>query len=261
MLTTLALAIAFVQPAPQQVNPASQLVSKMLAYYTDAQSLTGTILYTATDGQGKVQLQTTLQFERPSKLYIRQSKPGGGQQWLVTSDGKYFSYDAPGHLLGVRQGSGLVTGVEGSRTTRLVEKVQQIDGVLDVGRIYAVAAYASLGDRSVPLDVAIGRKEDLKHDVLMWMTVESGGKVQVNGVDANLVKGGWRPYGDMKAANGQPPGLYEMIITDDGKLLRYQVEQWIAADRGTPPFKLRETWDVDLTVNGKANSSLFKLVK
>jgi hypothetical protein len=261
MLTTLALAIAFVQPAYPQGNAASQVVSKMLAYYSSSQTLTGTILYTATDGQGKAQLQTTIQYEKPSKLYIRQVKGGNNpQQWLVTSDGKFFSYDAPGHLLGVKQGSGLVTGQEGSRTTRLVERVNQIDGVLDVGRIYAVAAYGSLGDRSMPLDVAIGRKEDLSHDVLMWMTVESGGKVELNGVQANLIKGKWRPYGDMKANEGFPPGLYEMLITDEGKLLRYQVDQWVGSKNGSE-VKLRETWDVDLTVNGTTDSKLFRLVK
>src|SRR4051812_37388578 len=103
MITTLAVSLVLLGNAPARPHPqtpASQLVSKMLRYYADAQSMTGTITYTATDGGGKVQMVTYLQYEKPSKLFIKQVK-GGSQpmQWLVTSDGKLFSYDSPEYLL------------------------------------------------------------------------------------------------------------------------------------------------------------------
>src|SRR4051812_2027201 len=116
MLTTLAVTLALCAPGPKpQANAASQLVSKMLKYYSGAQSITGTITYTASDGAGSAQLITVLQYEKPSKLYIKQYKGGPHQMmWLVTSDGKYFSYNAPDNLPGSNE--------------RLVETVMQSTG-------------------------------------------------------------------------------------------------------------------------------------
>ncbi|HWA83149.1 MAG TPA: hypothetical protein VG820_06950 [Fimbriimonadaceae bacterium] len=236
MLATLALSFALVGSPVQ--NSGSALVSKMLKYYSGAKTMTGTITYTASDGSGKVQLVTTLQYERPSKLYIRQAKGNPNpRQWLVVSDGTTFSY---GHNPDTFDG----------HQDRLKESVRQVDTVLDVDGIYAISATEGLADRSVPLDIAIGRKEDLSHDILMWVNVDLAGKTTENGA-ANLVKGGWRPYGDAQTA-----GRYEMVIGDDGRLIRYTVFRNV----GKPgqAVELRENWDVDLTVNGMPTESLFK---
>ncbi|HVT14110.1 MAG TPA: hypothetical protein VHE55_17745 [Fimbriimonadaceae bacterium] len=246
MLATLALSFALIASPPQ--NTGSALVSKMLKYYSAAKTMTGTITYTATDGAGKVELVTTLQYERPSKLYIRQTKDKPHPlQWLVLSDGDKFSYGHNPDTFDVQR-------------DRLTEAVRQVGMSYDIGSIYAIAAPEGLGDRSVPLDVAIGRHEDLQHDVLMWMTVNLEGKTTVNGVTANLIKGKWRPYGEAATDPNEAPGRYEMVIGDDGRLLRYTVMRWIARDPKNPTdaVDLRENWDVDLTVNGTPTESLFK---
>jgi hypothetical protein len=259
MLATLAMSVLLFGPKGQGAQDSSKaLIGKMLQYYADAQTLTGSITLTASDGKGQAQLLTQIQFEKPSKLYIRQAKGGTKPAvWLVTSDAKNFSYDYPDFL-------------PGTQTTRLLESIRQVvpnqfvkgpDGKdqpkyanYDVRQIYATAA-ASIGDRSVPLDIAIGRSEDLRHDVLTWMTVHANGKVSVNGVEGNSITGKWREYGDQDQTRGE----YELVITDDAKLLRYTIVQ----NMGTGPtsyVQLRQTWDVDLTVNGKPDPSLFKVV-
>jgi hypothetical protein len=274
MLATIAVCLVFAKPAMLDQQPSGgDIVSKMLKYYADAQSMKGTITLTVSDGGGQAQMGTELQFERPSKLYIRQYKGGRApQQWLAVSDGSLFSYDSP-DMLGSNPGQ---IGSPGSQTRRLTEHVLQATGEFmtdaqgkrvakmanyDVRQIYAVVAAGSLGDRSVPLDVAIGRHEDLQHDVLTWMTVDLQGKVKIDGVEANQIVGKWRPYGEAATDATQAPGQYEMIVTDEGKLLRYTILQYLPRDPRNPSdyVKLLEIWNVDLTVNAKADASLFKV--
>lgn len=263
MITTVALSLAILgapSAAPAK-QTAAELVSKMLAYYQEANTISGTITLTASDGGGQRQLVTSLQYAKPSKLYIRQVKAGGtAMQWLVTSDGTEFSYDVPQDLPGY---------TFNEHSHRLVEPVLQLTGEYvgktpvkapyGVRQIYAAVA-PSIGDRSVPLDVAIGRTEDLRHDNLTWMTVESGGKVTFNGAETNRVFGKWRPYGEASTDTVNSPGQYEMLIADDGKLVRYSTFQFIRSPGGTD-VTLQLTWDVNLTLNGKPDDSLFKVIR
>jgi|GEM_PF-851230 len=276
MLAALALSLTLLGPGAQTpnsaagkgqntadkvTNPAAELVSKMLAYYAEAKSMTGTITLTATaNGQGNAQLVTTLQYELPSKLYISQVNGGPHlMRWLVTSDGKSFSYDRPDNLpLAPRQR--LVEPVYQAIPTELNKDGTYVHRNYTVKEIYAVVARDSLGDRSVPLDIAIGRRDNLAHDDLTWMTVESGGKTTLNGVQANIVNGKWREFGNEATDLNHAPGNYQMVITDEGRLLQYTISYLVGDLKGVQAM-LRETWDVDLTVNGKPDERLFQLVR
>lgn len=260
MISTIATLILFAAPAPAiRQNSASQLVSKMLQYYSDAPSLTGNITLTASDGAGRVRVDTTIQYQKPSLIYIRQVKSGSNpMQWMIVSDGKYFSYNSPENLPGSNQ--------------RLTEKVSQLvpdqysvdkDGKrvpkyanYDIRQIYAVGA-VSLGDRSVPLDVAIGRREDLEHDNLTWVTVNPNGKKTVNGEQGTSIVGKWRPYGNAASDPNSITATYEMVIADDGRLLQYSTFQ--PMEGGGSSAVLTLTWDVDLKVGGKVDTALFKI--
>ena len=258
MLATLALSLTLQAPKP---NPAADLVSKMLAYYAGAQSMTGTILLTASDGKGQVQVQTTLQFEKPSKLYIKQVKTGNNpMQWLAVSDGKTFSYDSPSSA--AINEKRLHEPVYQKIPTETDRNGLYVQRNYTVGEIYSVVAESSLGDRSIPLDVAIGNRNNLAHDRMTWVTVESGGKTTIDGVEANVVKGLWREYGNQAIPTKRGADLsnapsFEMVITDQGKLLRYVISYTMSNKDGTMMAKLTETWDVDLTVNGKPDENLF----
>src|SRR5579862_8720306 len=116
MLATFAFSAALIvgqgptQAAQTETSPAKTLISKMLAYYFSANTLTGNIVLTAAAGGGHTTWNTTVQFERPSKLYIQQARVNGpSEAWYITSDGKVFSYAAPENTLGSQPGTGLVS--------------------------------------------------------------------------------------------------------------------------------------------------------
>src|SRR5205823_3210391 len=99
------LALSAVLTSGTQSTTAGQLITKMLGYYHDANTLTGTIVLTATDGAGTANLNTRVQFEKPSKLFIEQTLGGRNpQSWYVTSDGVNFTYSSPDNLMGSQPG-------------------------------------------------------------------------------------------------------------------------------------------------------------
>lgn len=254
MLTTVALALVL-HSGPAQ-NPASQLISKMLRLYSSADSMTGTITLTASDGAGKVQVVTTLNYQKPSLLYILQKKMGGTpQQWLTISNGTWFSYDKPENLAGgeTRVTESVKQVVPGPPTRDDKGNKQVKYQNYDIRQIYAIGA-PTLGDRSVPLDIAIGRREDLEHDNASWITTQLQGSTTINGTQASLVTGRWRPYGEGRLYTNfkSDAATYEMAITEDGQLLRYSVFQPI---ENGPTISM--VWDVDLKVNGKPDPKIF----
>ena len=180
MMTLMLAAVAINQDATPN---AAKIISDMLMSYRKVQSLTGTIALKVSDGKGQIAITTALQYEKPSKLYIKQDKAGSTSK-IVTSDGKHFTYDMPEErgLLFVGQG-------------RLAESVVNGRGeTQEVTHIYA-AASASLFDRSTPLDIVISRKEDLEYINQQWATVVYRGQTEINGVKAHVVGGDWRLYG------------------------------------------------------------------
>ena len=207
--------------------------------------MVGEINYTATDGQGKAGVKTYLQYQSPSQIYIRQDKWGGTTQrtWMVTSDGKYFSYNTPS------------TVDWSTNDRRLVEPVMQNGVQLDYKKIYDVAAANSLGDRSMPLDVAIGEKADLEHLRLTWVNARDAGPDKIDGKDVHRITGGWRPYGNAV----QDSSVYEMYVTDEGELLQYAVKRPYLVNNST--VWVTETWTVNLKINAIPDPKLFTLVK
>lgn len=233
------------QPQPQQRPSASALVSQVLAYYSGAQSLVGTIRFTQTAQSKAVVIDTHLQFERPSKLYIRQELTAEEKMvWLVVSDGSNFSYNTPDNLPGA------------TNLPRLVEQVSQNGQSLDVPKIYKASA-SSIGDRSAALDIAIGHPEDLKSLTYQWATLESKGRVRLGSEELELVAGRWRPYGTAPAS-----GLFEMYITPAGELRRYVVVENVSPEGANGAvFEIRSVWDVHIKIGAKPDSALFKVIR
>lgn len=239
MLTTLATLIltTTAQGAPETPN-AAQIVGKMLAYYNDAQTMTGSIVMTQAVGNEKGTVTTQFQFERPSKVYIRQQKSTGDRRtWTVISDGKAFAYDPP--ELPFQQGK------------RLIEAVKVGELVQDFRQIYAATA-TGLGDRSTPLDIAFGRGEDLRFLRNQWRTVTYGGKMDYNGEAVHSIIGDWRQYGDAPV-NGQ----YRMYVTDSGELKQFARSETIRPENGQP-LNVLTTWDVKIQKNGRPDQALWQ---
>ncbi len=241
MLTLIAAIATF--PALQgeaQGRSAVQLVGRMLAYYNDAKSMTGRIMLTQSANGVSGTVETFLQFETPSKLYIRQQKSVGDQRvFTVISDGKTFGYDSP-----VRDGK------------RLYEKVAPAkDYFLNVRQIYA-ATSAGLADRSTPLDIAIGRTEDLSFLKSQLVTVTYQGTTKYGEEDVHVVMGDWRPYGEAGTE-----GQYRMYITEGGELRQFALSQTIQPKGAPQAIQAMSTWNIKLTKNGKPDPALWSSVK
>jgi hypothetical protein len=245
--------IAVVALIPSGQGPtAKQLVEKMLGRYFGANTLVGQIKLTVATNAGSASLSTNLQFEKPAKLYLYQQKlvsnpdPDQPSRWLVTSDGSMFSYNVPNDKYYSAPG------------LRLVEPVvnQRAHVTSDYRAIYA-AASKSLGDRSMPLDIAISRLDDLKYRRNQWATMSVTGQKDVGGIRAYLVSGDYRDYLGAKVT-----GKYQMAITEEGDLLQYAEDTHIAVGEGanTQTVEVINTWDVSLKVNAAVDPALFKVV-
>ncbi|HZH97804.1 MAG TPA: hypothetical protein VEX38_02430 [Fimbriimonadaceae bacterium] len=249
-LIAAALSLSALSPQGGQAQQpsGSEIVGKMLAHYYGANTATGKIKLTQSMMNHSVVIETTLQFEKPSKLYIKQVQTGksGQRTWLVTSDGKSFAYDPPSVVIS-------------RKPIRLMEAVQQNDKTLDVRDIYR-AIVESLGDRSAPLDVVIGRREDLEFLQHQLATVRYAGRDKVGETEVNVITGDWREYGAAPVS-----GTYQMLITDAGELKRYARKETLAVAMGNgqslPPQDVLTVWDVDVQVNGKPDPALFKVVR
>jgi hypothetical protein len=231
---------------------ASALVSKMFALYAGAHSLQGTIRMTQSVPGTTVTLDTTLAFEAPSKLFIRQmlNSSSNPRQWLVTSDGQLFTYDYPDKE---RFAAVAPRG-------RLLEAVVPSRGhVLDYREIYRAAAL-SLGDRSVPLDLAIAGSDELQAIRDQIATVQVTGKQKLGDENLNVVAGDWREYGNAPAS-----GTFQMLITDDGQLRRYSRKEMLAMNLpnglNVEPKPVTTVWDVRLELNPKIDPVTFSVVK
>ena len=251
MVSTLLASILLVQGGGQApTTDAAGIISKMFAYYNGTTSLSGTIHMTQSAAGHSVTLDTEIAFVAPSKLYIKQYLNGAEPKtWLVTSDGKVFSYDVPN-----------TTRFAKSRpTARLMETVQPGPVALTYRDIYHATAL-SLGDRSVPLDLAIGSVEEMRAIRDQSATVVYGGHEDLNGVSVNVINGQWREYGRAPVS-----GTYQMMITDDGQLKRYSRKETLAIDEGNgarlDPQQVTTVWDVNLQVNAKPDESVFAVVR
>jgi hypothetical protein len=236
MLTLAALAIVL---APQT---AGEVVSNLLTRYNAAVSVVGNIKFVQSYKGVSVTTDTALQYEKPSKLYAKQVRPGE-DPWLVTSDGQLFSYSAP--LLGGFQ-----------KGKRLIERVDQLGKLLTVREIYG-ASLARILDRSAPMEIAIGRLEDLRLIRNQWASMQLG---EPDPKGNKVVTGKWREDG-----GSTPSGTYEMLVSPEGDLLRYTIKE-MRGFRGPdgkqiPPDLLVSDWQVTLKIDAPVDPALFSVVR
>ncbi len=238
MITALALLIAV-----QDAKTPAQRVSEMLLRYYNAESLSGTITLTQTSGNVAVTVVTELDYVRPDKLSIRQTRrssfPG---QWVVTSDGTAFTYNEPGNA--------------DPKVHRLQEPMTTLQGAkLDIRGVYA-ACSNSLGERPAPLDIAIGRKEDLQALKIQWSTLGAVDAVGTPPAGTTVVGGRWREYD-----GAAETATYQMWISPSGDLKRFMQFERLMVEAGRPSQLVTSDWVVDLKIGQVPDSKKFVLVK
>jgi len=234
-------------PEPPKLQ-ASAVVTEMLGKYFKSKETAGTIVMTQEYDKHAYSVTTQLQFERKYKIYIKQVSSRTPQEvWLASSTGQSFCYDVPVGLDGLVK-QGFVAG------TRFAEK-QVFDGqVMDIAEVYH-AVSRSLGDRSVPLDIAISHSDDLKYVLNQWKTMVLAGTVKYKDEDVYVIKGDWRPY-----LNAEVRGKYTLYITKNYELKQYSTTEMFSIAK-IAPKPITTTWDVDLQLDAKSDQSLYKIYK
>lgn len=241
-MLSLVVALAAIQSPVTPPDPAA-LISKMFAKYYEAKAVSGKITMTQAAGGHTAKVFTALQYEEPSKLYIRQdvSIPER-KSLLVVSNGTTFSYDLPRHLQ-----------LFSEQHKRLAEAVKTDRGALSVAQIFTVCKQ-TLQDVSPPLRIAIGRMEDLRLFRDQWATVEIQGDEKIGGKAAFTIGGDWREYREAPIS-----AKYQIAITADGDLLQFAQRETVQPDPSVPAHEVITVWTAELETNPKLDPLLFKL--
>ncbi len=239
MLSAIALGL-ILQAAPT----AGEVVSQMLSRYSKAVSAVGTIQFTQSFKTASVTIATQLQYEKPSKVYLRQTKVGRSEKdFLLTSDGKVFTYNAP------------EAAASGERPVyRFAEPVEANGKLLDVKAIY-LAGVATMIDRSAPLDIIVSRREDLLFLRDQWV-----------GLTLAVDPKGYRITGKWRENAGQiVSGTIAMTISKEYDLLAYRIEEKrefrVASGQSLPADILVSDWKVDVKVDAPCDPALFTVVR
>jgi hypothetical protein len=238
MLSTLVALVVLAPGATPAQETATQIVQKALHLYSEAESVSGRIVFVQQAQNTSITFQTEIQYHKPSKLYLRQARQGTNQNTLVVSDGEIFSYNRPENVKGPE---------------RFVEKVTQNERTQTVQDIY-LASKKSIIDKNAILDVAIGRTDDLRLLMAQWQTMQLQGKVKIREQEAYAITGTLR---DLEL-NG-PAGTYEAYFSIDHHFLRYVTKQRYALPQVNQTVEVLSTWDADLKVNVEPDARLFRV--
>jgi hypothetical protein len=215
----------------------------MLAHYAGAKSLSGTIRMSQEAKGHMITTDTELQFTRPNKIYLKQSEHSSqGRTFLLTSDGKTFSYDKPAGQYG---------------PPRFEEPTWTQYKTLDLGDIYT-ATLDSIVDPNHLLNVAIGRRGDLERFVsqLASYRIASFAKAGSDTLYQIVGKYSLGPKVDATAD-------FEMEVTENGDFRKFMIRQLYGVPNHPemPPIPVTTTWESTLHVDGSIDTSLFKTVK
>ncbi|MFQ3586750.1 MAG: hypothetical protein SNJ74_04030 [Fimbriimonadaceae bacterium] len=240
MIAVLVACLALGQPQARSETPdAAAIVSRMLARYNSAKTVSGTIQLRVTVKGATADVRTELAIQAPGKIWIRQTRTQPEHTVKeVVADGEFMMYDAP-------EGGVFRPG------EKFVEPMRQLNRTLTFRDAYAASA-SSLLDRNPILDIAVGRIEDLRFLRFQWATVVYAGRTQLGTEEVHAIRGQWREYGEAPVS-----GEYRMLITDAGDLRQYAISQTIAASPGSPATTVVPTWTADLKIDADVSPDRF----
>lgn len=232
MISTLLLgATLLAQPAPPRVPSAAELLTSLFAKYHAAHSLTAKIRMTQSVAKEKLILDSTLAYERPSKVMYEQRivQPSDPRVGRIVSDGDQFTYQLPPIL-----GDSLKQG------PRAAELVGQRNGTaLTVGDIISVGRPGMLDKFGEAANIMVARREDLEALREQWETVAYVGRAKFGDETVHRMGGKWRPYKDAISS-----GTFEIMVGDDGLLRRYAKKEILATPDGKTVEDVVTVYDV-----------------
>lgn len=247
MIGALSFCLAMQPQAVQLEKDPSVVVSKMLARYASAESLSGTIVQEVSDGGGKLKTTTQVKYIRPNYIFIEQDKKGrNGLNRKLLSDDTKFTYTPPDTtpvppkpremLFELRHLKNLPTNRE---------------TVLYIGDMYH-AAHISLASTTL-LDLAIAFNVHLKDFTVNVSTIQLSGMVPYQGQSVYRIIGTWRPY----VGRNTETGYYELLVSQSFDALKFTLTETYSVQNR--PVKLTITETADLKVGAEVDRSIFKV--
>lgn len=250
-MTTLLFALAANGAASPQLKP-EEMVSQCLAKYYNAASMSARVTQVVRDDAGEVKVVTDLQFKRPEKLYLKQTKTSvkGVSSFLYTSNGRVMTYNRP---LEIQSGP-----------KRFEEVAFHPDGrKFSVYECFVVARYSMFDDGQV-FNLLIGSSETAKEFVQAFKTLKAEPDAEVDGKKVHVVSGIML----MRGASTNIEVPYKLYLSENCELVGYgythtttfphpdiNVQQMIKATYNV-------TYKVDSVVmNGEVKETLFNPIK
>lgn len=237
MITAALLLMAHQDSLPS----AGEVISKMIAKYHDAKTVKGNLTTTVELGNQKLVVNSVIQIERPGKMYLRQDVPSQNMSFVVTSDGKEFSYQKP-------------ADTPSSDRNPLARLTEDFRSGMGLGDVYRAAGH-SLAERSAVLDLLISDMRDLSALRDQWATIDLTGKIEHKGAEVYRIVGTWRL--NKQSAVTANFGLY---VSPEGDLRKYVIDQLPGVDDKIDGTVTR-TIDVDVKVGSDVDPRLFAVIK
>ncbi len=256
------IALAAVGAVSAQNPPVSQgaeplpspavLISEMMAKYSAAPVLTGTVQSIIQSGNNAVKVSTVMQYDREKRLlYIRQNKETGKRDSaIIVSDGKRFLYSNPLEAEFRAKDPYLIEATTRKEATMTSVGVKVNEVPMTLGEIY-IAGSLGLVDRCVPIDLAVARLEDLQFFRAQLISIKNEGLQTFNGSQAYRVSGQWKQYGESQVAQGD----YDLFITPSNELAGYRTIEQFALPTGV--VKVISTWLCSFKIGGTPDPKLF----
>lgn len=232
-IAALVLSTTLSSPAVEQ-QAAAQKVITMIKKYQNKLCANGNITWTVQSPKDSLKVRTDFQYLRPNKIWILQQSVGGSSRksGTIVCDGKYFVY-RPDNKTTIETRRDLVKEpVREARTGRLLT----IDEIFIIGS-------TGLLDRSVPLDIVMGRLDNVDHLDRLLGDVKPAGEATVNGKECDLYSGKMR-----RVYNADPTIPYTLAISKSNELIQMKtVETIMGENKQAVTFHM--TWDVSVTLN------------
>ena len=229
----------------------------MFARYAGSKSVFGTIKMVQTAMNKSLEVDTTLAFERPSLFYLLQHQADDKfPDEAIISDGIQVAYSK--------------TPTAFSSVPRIIESVHpKGEPELTTTDFYKfIAVGQPLGKKTLPLNVAVGAKNDLMYTKYQLLTFTLSGKETVDGRDAYRIDGDWADE-----PTHPKEGTFSMWSTPDGDLVQfankmsfavpaaYLKQQRLPLSAFPNGIVVDTVWSVSLTVDQPVNHNLFQLAK
>ncbi len=233
-------------PSVAQDAAAAKVIA-MVKHYQDRLCANGNITWTIESPKDSLKVRTDFQYLRPNKFWLLQQSVGGSRRTgSIISDGKYFVYKPVNEDRVPSKKDYVMEPIKEARSGKL----------LTVDEIFIVGA-PGLIDRSVPLDIVMGRPDNVAHLDKLLGVVKISGTEQVNGQECTIITGTMRTI-----YTAAPSIRMTMAISKENELVQLKTVESIAGDN-KQPITFHMTWDVSVTVNDEKQiqQKFFKLPK